>query len=151
MTQPLGARQPSLATQWSLPPLFAMNFSGRVAGTKRCELCYTTTHTERDCTQGGSSDPDLRDRLRNLESAILAIAKPSAARPQSSAPRASDEPYRKWNTSGCTYPRCRFLHACSSCRGDHPLTRCNSRQGKQPIAPSADHTETQLVIVQWSV
>ena len=115
--------------KWSVvnATLFAMNFSGRVAGTKRCELCYATTHTERDCAQGGSSDPDLRDRLRNLESAVLAIAKPSAAKPQSSAPRASDEPCREWNTSGCTYPRCRFLHACSSCRGDHPLTRCNSR------------------------
>ena len=105
--------------KWSVvnATLFAMNFSGRMAGTKRCELCYATTHTERDCPQGGNSDPDLRDQLRNLESALLAIAKPSATRPQSSAPRASDEPCRKWNTSGCMYPRCRFLHACSSCRG----------------------------------
>ena len=57
--------------------LFMMNFSGRSAGTQRCELCFATSHTKRDCAQSGNPDPDLGERLKRLESAVIAMAKPT--------------------------------------------------------------------------
>ena len=56
--------------------LFTMNFSGRAAGTRRCELCGAPTHSERECAQSGNPEPDLGDRLRSLESAVIAFARP---------------------------------------------------------------------------
>ena len=118
--------------------LFAMNFSGRASRARRCELCFATSHSERECAQRGDPDPDMNARLRNLESAVIAIARPPPSRPASETSpqiRLSDEPCRKWNTSGCSYPRCRYAHVCSSCKGSHPVVRCANRgqaAGKQP-------------------
>ena len=47
--------------------LFTMNFSGRAAGTKQCELCFATSHNERECAQRGDPDPDMGERLHSLE------------------------------------------------------------------------------------
>ncbi len=38
------------------------------------------------------------------------------------------EACRKWNTGGCSYPRCRFRHVCSGCGGNHQLMHCRSRK-----------------------
>ena len=115
--------------KWSVinGTLFTMNFSGRSAGTRRCELCFATSHSERDCAQSGNPDPGLGERLKSLESAVIAMAKPARPVPVPVSPRAfrpSGEACRKWNSSGCTFPQCRHLHICSSCGGNHPATRC---------------------------
>ena len=90
-----------------------MNFSGRSAGTRRCELCFATSHSERDCAQSGNPDPGLGERLKSLESAVIAMAKPARPVPVPVSPRVfrpSGEACRKWNSSGCTFPQCRHLH-----------------------------------------
>ena len=81
--------------KWSVinGTLFTMNFSGRSAGTRRCELCFATSQIERDCAQSGNPDPDLGP--------VPII--PRVFRP-------SGEACRKWNSSGCTFPQCRHLH-----------------------------------------
>ena len=82
--------------KWSVinGTLFTMNFSGRSAGTRRCELCFAMLQIERDCAQSGNPDPDLG--------------------PVPIIPRvfrsSSGEACRKWNSSGCTFPQCRHLH-----------------------------------------
>ena len=48
--------------------------------SERCELCFATTHSERECAQNGDRDPDVGDRLRNLEATVLAIARPAVPR-----------------------------------------------------------------------
>ena len=108
--------------------LYTMNFSGRMSGSKRCELCFGTSHTERECAQSGDPDPDMRNRVKTIESAILAFVKPGHnPRPTSAQAHPSGEACRKWNGGGCTYPKCRHLHVCSECRGGHPVTRCSIR------------------------
>ena len=61
--------------------LYAMNFSARKVGTRRCELCFTTSHAEQDCAQRGSADPGVSDRLRYLESAVIAMVRLGAGKP----------------------------------------------------------------------
>ena len=49
--------------QWSrkISTLYAMNFSARKVGTRRCELYFAISHTEQECTQSSSADPGLSD------------------------------------------------------------------------------------------
>ena len=54
---------------------FTMNFSGRAAGTNRCELCFATSHNERERAQSGNPDP------RSLETTVITMAKPPIPRP----------------------------------------------------------------------
>lgn len=118
--------------RWSVinPTLYAMNFSARKVGTQRCELCFATSHTEQDCAQSGSRDPGMSERLKHLESAVIAIARPGPSRPPGGPhqQQSGGEACRKWNTGGCSYPRCRFRHVCSGCGGNHQLMHCGSRK-----------------------
>ena len=117
-------------TKWSVvnTTLYAMCFTGVAATTRRCELCLATTHTEEECAQRGDPDPGMRDRLKALESAVLAITK-KANEPQGQLLplRPLAEPCRKWNGPGCTFPKCKYSHTCSVCRGSHPASRCLTR------------------------
>ncbi len=56
--------------------IYTMCFTGMTSATKRCKLCFASSHSERECAQRGDPDPDLADRLRNLEAAVVAIARP---------------------------------------------------------------------------
>ncbi len=108
--------------------LYTMCFTAMSSSTKRCELCLATSHTERECAQQG--DPGMRERLKSIEAAVLAMtAKPTVApRPPGFPPsKPSGKPCRKYNGPGCTYPRCRHSHTCSSCEGGHPATQCPTR------------------------
>ena len=126
-------------TRWSAinTTLYTMYFTGLASARKRCELCLATTHTEAECAQRGDPDPELKDRCRAIESAVLALAKPLNDGPPRAPPpplARSGEPCRKWNGGGCTFPRCRHDHVCAMCRGNHPQPRCPTRQpqGSQP-------------------
>ena len=61
-------------TRWSTinPTLYTMCFSGRAAAQKRCELCFATSHSDKECAQRSDPDPEMKDRLKTLESALLA-------------------------------------------------------------------------------
>jgi len=123
-------------TRWSVinSTLYTMCFTGMAATTKRCELCFATSHTERECAQRGDPDPEMRERLKAIETAVLAItAKPGLPRPlpTSGAPaKPSGELCRKFNTVGCTFPRCRHNHTCSSCGAKHAAFECPNRQAQ---------------------
>ena len=126
--------------KWSVinGTLFTMNFSGRSAGTRRCELCFATSHSERDCAQSGNPDPDVGERLKSLETAVIAMARPPTPRPSlvsTRVPRLSGEACWKWNASGYTFPQCRHLHVCSSCGGSHPALRCGGPGPAMRAAP----------------
>ena len=117
--------------RWSIinSTLYTMCFTGMASSTKRCELCFASTHTEQECAQRGDPDPGLTDRLKAIETAVLALTgKPEqVSKPNQQAIKPSGEPCRKWNSVGCTYPRCRHSHLCSGCGGNHPATKCSMR------------------------
>ena len=112
--------------KWSVvnSTLFMMKLSGRAAGAKQCELCFATSHNERECAQSGNPDPDLNERLRSLETVMITMVKSPPGLDNGRAMRPSGEACRKWNPSGCIFPRCRHLHVCSGCGGNHPVVRC---------------------------
>jgi hypothetical protein len=41
----------------------------------------------------------------------------------------SDEICNNYNKDTCTYPTCRYTHACVICEGPHPATQCSQKQG----------------------
>ena len=114
--------------RWSVvnSSLFAINFTGTAKAIPRCELCFATTHTERECAQQGNPDPGLRDRLRAIESAVLVLtAKPSAGvNGGTSIRERSGEACRNWNRGSCSFPKCRHNHTCSNCGGGHQAVVC---------------------------
>jgi hypothetical protein len=120
-------------TRWSgiNSTLYTMCFTGMAAATKRCELGFATSHSERECAQRGDPDPDVKDRLKAIEAAVLALTngQQKAATPSA---KLSGEFCRKWNAGSCTYPRCRYNHTCSSCQGSHPAAKCPSRIAPRP-------------------
>lgn len=117
--------------RWSVinSTLYTMCFTGMASTTKRCELCFASTHTELECAQRGDPDPGMKDRLKAIETAVLALTgkQDQTAKPSLPAVRPSGEPCRKWNSVGCTFPRCRHSHVCSSCWGNHPASKCTMR------------------------
>ena len=80
---------------------------------------------------GGDPDPEMRDRLKAIESAVLAMTGKCETTEKTAPlppPKPSGEPCHKWNAGNCTYPRCRHTHACSSCGGPpHPVIKCLSQ------------------------
>ncbi len=131
-------------TKWSVinSTVYTMCFTGLASVRKRCELCLATTHTEQECAQAGEADPGLRDQLRTIEFAmVMLVGKEEQHRPPA-RPTQRQEACRKWNSTGCSYLRCKFSHVCSGCGGDHPASRCNARplqgnrMGAKPMATS---------------
>ena len=130
-------------TRWSVinSTLYTMCFTGMATVTKRCELCFATSHSEQECAQRGDPDPGMKDRLRAIESAVLALTGARSERPKQPPQqlKPSGEICRKWNAGNCTFPRCRHIHACSNCQGSHPAVKCPARA---PARPPTGHPST---------
>ena len=110
--------------------LYTISFTAAAKVTNQCELCFATTHTEKECTQQGHPDPGVLDRMKAVERAVLAItSKPSSETRYAnrSTRELSGEPCRLWNRTGCTYPKCRHSHVCMGCGGNHPIRICPNR------------------------
>ena len=125
--------------KWSVinATLYTMCFTVQ----KRCELCLATSHIEQECAQAGDVDPGLKERLKTIESAMVALVREERPGPSPTRQLLKQETCRKWNSTGCSFPRCKYSHTCSSCGSDHPASRCSARpsQGSRglprPTAP----------------
>ena len=113
---------------WSMinSTLYTMCFTGMAFQTKRCKLCFATSHTERVCAQQGDPDPGMRNRLKAIESAIPAMA----WRGLLVSHAANVMP-----GAACTLD----VVTCSVCRGPHPASKCSTcgSQQKGGIGPHA--------------
>ena len=116
-------------TRWSVTnaTLYTMCFTGMATVQKRCELCLATSHTEQECAQAGDVDPGLKERLKTIEAAMVALMKEERSVPSPGRQLQKLEACRKWNGSGCSFPHCRYSHSCSICGGDHPTSECSAR------------------------
>ena len=110
-------------TWWSqiIATLYNTCFAGLAKLTTRCELCLATSHTEKDCALQGSTDPNMQDRPKTLESLVLAITPKQAHISKGSTREASGEPCTLWNQGRCSHPKCWHSHVCSRCGGAHQL------------------------------
>ena len=113
--------------------------------TKWCELCFVTTHMEQECAQSGDPDPELKDQLKAIETAVLMMTskKKQAAKLNQQGIKPSGEPYRKWNRVGCMYPRSCHSNLYSSCGDNHLATKCSIHSHRQARAPTTEYIHQQ--------
>ena len=117
----LGTRL-SNSCRWVIITLPILECTGTVycstAPVNHQRLCFVSTHKE-ECAQWdrGDTNPDMKDRLKNMESAILVISKPNnAAKPGAKAAIVpSWETSHKLNACGYMYMylRCMMRAACA--------------------------------------
>ena len=90
-------RQAALARndRWSIinSTLYTMCFTGLASSTTRCELCFASSHTEQE---RGDPDPGMKDRLKALETAVLAFTskQDTTGKPMQPPVKTSGEPCR---------------------------------------------------------
>ena len=91
---------------------------------KRCELCLADTHSEGECAQRGDQEPELRDRMKAMEAAVLTMVKLAGGR--SDQTPGNREICRKFNSvRGCGFSKCKYWHACSTCKVEgHSTAQC---------------------------
>lgn len=81
---------------------------------RRCELCFATSHTEKECAQGGDPDQGVTDRLKAIKSAVQPWRGEGMGElTNANGSRQSTEACQVWNSTGCTNPRCKYSHLCS--------------------------------------
>ena len=63
-------------TRWSAinPTIYTLCFAGSARTATRCELCFASTHTAKECAQQGDPDPGVKDRLKAIEKVVLSLA-----------------------------------------------------------------------------
>ena len=101
--------------------------AGGAKSTSWCELCVTLDHDTADCPYNikasygeASQPPATRSQLFGLQ-----LAPKGRSGPRSSFICIK---YNKYG-GDCKYgASCRYKHICSSCKGNHPRTKCSSKQ-----------------------
>ena len=114
-------------THWSAinPTIYTLCFAGSARTATRCELCFATTHSTKECAQQGDPDPGVREWLRAIEKVLLSLA-PKGKRPPPPPPirgsgqqRSSGEICQLFNDNHCTYPWCRHARVQQLWRSPH--------------------------------
>ena len=116
--QAAAARTLSWATEDQA--LYNEAFSGRAKPTARCKQCLSEHHSTDAC-------PDIPRGWPITP----------GENPRDSFQPACPEVCRRYNQERCHSPNCRFRHACSSCSGGHPASRCSQRPAEQRVHPFA--------------
>ncbi len=79
-----------------------MCFTSQATNTKQCELCFAKSHTEGECAQSGDPDPEVKDRLKAIESVLISLTrKEDSPKPQT---RPDHHPSWKPAGSGTAHP-----------------------------------------------
>ena len=113
--------------KWSCinPSMYSIYFAGQARKVARCNICLSSQHSTKDCALSPDPDPDAATRLRTLESAVLALVRPTTQQPlPKNSTTSAGLTCRLWNAGRCTYRRCRYLHVCKGCGGDRPAFQC---------------------------
>ena len=125
-------------TGWSQinPSLYAICFTGKAKKSDRCDRCLSATHRADDCSLEAEDDPDVTKRLNAIESAVVALTRPTAGGKPREHRERSSETCRNWNRNRCSFPGCQYAHLCTSCRGNHPALECPTRSSNAtPVGP----------------
>ena len=112
--------------QWSKvnPSLYTVCFTSKARKATRYDLCLSTAHkTEYSLTM--DEDPDVGQRLKAVESAVIAFSGNYLASQQpevSAHPRCAGYSMIK----RFKFRNCKYRHVCRTCQGNHPATDCLS-------------------------
>lgn len=122
--------------QWSKvnPSLYTVCFTGKARKATRCDLCLSAAHKTSDCSLAMDEDPDIGQRLKAVESAVIAF---SGNHPGITATRGirSSEVCRLFNEKRCKFRNCKYRHVCRTCQGNHPAPECPSSAKRADPAP----------------
>ena len=107
--------------------LYTMEWHRRRNATRSASPLLTQSRST--CAQRSDPDPGMKDGLKAVETAVLAITdkRDVVGKQQLPAVLSSGETCRKWNSVGCSYPWCQHTHACSNCGGAHLALKCTMR------------------------
>ena len=126
----LGFRQQAALTKnrkWSQinTTLYSMCFTTSFrGGVSRCELCLGSMHSTADCALQGDPDPDMRDRVKAVEVALVSRQRRQAG---DQPTQRENQVCRLFNQGRCNFAKCKYIHECLQCRGLHPVSRCQRR------------------------
>ena len=97
-------------------------------------------HTQQPTAQSGDRDPDVRTRLKAIETAILALVTGADSKfkaPLKTPRPKSGEICNLWNENQCSYgDECRYTHICTECKGEHQALHCPLRSSLPPARGS---------------
>ena len=113
--------------QWSKvnPSLYTVCFTGKARKVTRCDLCLSTAHKTSECSLTMDEDPDVGQRLKAVESAVIAFSGNYQGFTATRGIR-SPEVCRLFNEKRCKFRNCKYRHVCRTCQGNHPATDCPS-------------------------
>ena len=128
--------------RWSQvnPSLYSICFTGRAQQASRCELCFSSSHSTKECALIADTDPELPSRIKAVEAAVVSLA---ARQSENKSPSSSTQICRLWNANRCRFPRCRYRHVCSSCGETHPFVSCPRNDRKREDAPPPGRMPTR--------
>ena len=96
-------------------PHFTACFTGMARSNLHCKLhCMATTHTERDCALQGTIDPGITDRLKKLESLVVAISPQSGKVGKEPACELSGKPCPAYGTRTAALTRSASTATCAA-------------------------------------
>ena len=114
---------------WSKPDTTLFNFltlAGRAKKQPSCDYCFSSNHDSTHCPEAFFQNP-----LGSLSMQLL----PQMLMPH--AATASNQQVRPicglFNSrKGCSYAaRCKYVHICTMCKGNHPRFECLQPQAKR--------------------
>ena len=59
--------------------MYSVCFTGKAKRAGHCERCLSAAHKTEDCILPGDEDPDVPERLKAIEAAVMAIAQHGAS------------------------------------------------------------------------
>ena len=108
--------------------LFSLAFTGKARKAASCELCFSSNHPTHQCQE-------------NQTAVALTFGGPAWSFPPTQGLQGPQVPPPKQrqvcglfnSRKGCTYgTRCRYLHICNGCKGNHPRYECKANKRPRP-------------------
>ena len=121
--------------------LYNILFTGRAKLVTKCAACLSDKHTTDRCPASAGPSPAHGPYQSASTQQHPSLWRPGSPSPQqkpatlsgaTTSTAAAIGLYNSFAGPRCAFMPCRCLHICSSCRGDHPRSRCPSHTEQHP-------------------
>ena len=113
---------------WAVPNtrLYSEAFTGRAKRHPQCQHCLAEDHATANCPL--NPNPPVVGWFQGAQiGAFQAPQWPMVPTPIAAKTATKQEVCRNYNSNRCRFPKCRYLHQCADCAGDHPAPLCPLR------------------------